>query len=569
MSDNIFSFVKDHVTFADYMRLNYPKVVLHRQRDNVYRCSNIIAGGSNSSAMIMDDESGFFKCFSHGQESGDIITLHSILSGLTPGDAARDLADVMSLSLPDNLRTTLPQGGLGRSVFYRALDKITAWAHDFLCTSDDLPDEVLNYVRQRHVSGDIIDTWRIGFFPSHGMGDILHTILDKDEMRAAIAANVIKDDGTVPLRGRLIFPLINRHHHTIGYSGRIVPGVSHALDKAKYVNSPTSPVYRKSDFLMGEHIARRTNTIAVVCEGNFDVAALHAALGEDVNVFALCGTALTTAHMTILKNMREIVICTDNDDAGKSAALSYTWLYSHVPTVSIMSIPDGKDPWDSFCQNRERLVEAFAQREDYLPLVVSYAHSTMGGDAFRTFVSTFSTELTSFSDKNRLVAEVAHAAGVSVRDANAMMTGSTHYSTSHEQRSDVADALTGFILGCPITLKPWLSRRLTDDVCGMLVDNYRDYKKLIQGAFHPDDVDDTLYQQYTQLYTYVDEDSFESTLLATTFLHHILYALKITPVKLPVIYTTALSTLRRTRSAQYGDIMTLIDISSYISDTKM
>lgn len=117
-------------------------------------------------------------------------------------------------------------------------------------------------------------------------------------------------------RKRLIFPIIDVRGDVLGFGGRIIskddPG-------AKYMNTPETIVYSKRRVLYGLNLAKkskRSNIILV--EGNIDVVMLHQA-GFD-NACASMGTALTTEQLQLLSRYtKEIVLCYDNDDAGKVA----------------------------------------------------------------------------------------------------------------------------------------------------------------------------------------------------------------------------------------------------------
>ena len=120
--------------------------------------------------------------------------------------------------------------------------------------------------------------------------------------------------------GRLIFPIFDFLGNVIGFSGRTIPPEDETI--RKYVNSPTSLVYKKSLSLYGLYQAYakiQEYDFAVIVEGNIDVCMSHQ---EGVgNVIAPCGTALRQEHLLLLKHFTNNMVCIfDNDVAGKNAA---------------------------------------------------------------------------------------------------------------------------------------------------------------------------------------------------------------------------------------------------------
>ena len=138
-------------------------------------------------------------------------------------------------------------------------------------------------------------------------------------------------------RKRLIFPIIDVRGDVLGFGGRIIskddPG-------AKYMNTPETLVYSKRRVLYGLNLAKkskRSNIILV--EGNIDVVMLHQA-GFD-NACASMGTALTTEQLQLLSRYtKEIVLCYDNDDAGKVATQKALTLLNNTDfQVKVLELP--------------------------------------------------------------------------------------------------------------------------------------------------------------------------------------------------------------------------------------
>ncbi|HZV82012.1 MAG TPA: toprim domain-containing protein, partial [Geobacteraceae bacterium] len=146
-------------------------------------------------------------------------------------------------------------------------------------------------------------------------------------------------------RNRLIFTISNVHGQPIAFGGRV-------LDDSlpKYINSPESPLYSKSETLFGIDLARqamREQRAAIIVEGYFDHLALYRAGIR--NVVATCGTALTAGHLQVIKRYAErIYLLFDADSAGKKATFRGMELIldERLPCF-VVEMPAGEDP-DSF-----------------------------------------------------------------------------------------------------------------------------------------------------------------------------------------------------------------------------
>jgi DNA primase len=157
-------------------------------------------------------------------------------------------------------------------------------------------------------------------------------------------------------RNRLMFPIHNERGQIIAYGGRALG----AEDEPKYLNSPETPIYKKSHVLYNLHRAKdaiRKEDRSILVEGYMDAIGVSAAgFG---GVVASCGTALTTAQIQALKrHSQRIVVNFDPDAAGaKAAERSIELLLTEGMFVSILELDGGLDP-DEYC--KERGAEAYA-----------------------------------------------------------------------------------------------------------------------------------------------------------------------------------------------------------------
>ena len=160
-------------------------------------------------------------------------------------------------------------------------------------------------------------------------------------------------------RDRVTFPVLDTSGRVVGFSARVSPGGDES--QAKYINTPETMVYHKSRALYGMFLARqaiREKGYALFVEGNMDVIAMHQA--GYANTIAVSGTALTEEQLRIVKRYAETIrLFFDMDSAGqkasrKSAEMALALGFS----VSIVSLPSGKDAAEMARENAEALHEA-------------------------------------------------------------------------------------------------------------------------------------------------------------------------------------------------------------------
>jgi DNA primase len=177
------------------------------------------------------------------------------------------------------------------------------------------------YLAGRGVTGETLDRYGVGWAPP-GWDALTSRLSPKFGAAALLEAGLViqreKGEGVYDrFRGRVLVPLRLASGRVVGFGGRALGD-----EEPKYLNSPETPVYRKSRFLFGLDLARaalRANGEAVLCEGYFDVLMLAQA-GVEESV-ATAGTALTIDQCRLLRRYVErVVLVFDGDAAGQAAA---------------------------------------------------------------------------------------------------------------------------------------------------------------------------------------------------------------------------------------------------------
>lgn len=146
------------------------------------------------------------------------------------------------------------------------------------------------------------------------------------------------------MRNRLVFPIRDEEGILVGFGAR---RLTETPGSPKYINSPTSELYRKNEILYGLHIARkviREKQYAILVEGYKDVLAMHAAGFR--NTVALCGTALCDGHIALLKKYTSrVLVMLDADTAGRKASEKAVYLFRMQGIRAYgVELPEGEDP---------------------------------------------------------------------------------------------------------------------------------------------------------------------------------------------------------------------------------
>ena len=253
------------------------------------------------------------------------------------------------------------QSGPSNKIFsflYEAHDIAVKLYHNTLFSEKG--KAALDYLHNRGLNDDTIKTYQIGFAPDSW--DTLSNTVKPSSFKDAVYEKTglfIKTDRgwRDRFRSRIMFPIYHQSGKAIAFGGRIF----NSDDPAKYLNSPETPLYRKSEVFYGLHKTRdsiRKFSTAILVEGYTDFLQL-VQLGIP-NVVALSGTALGINHANqIRKFASKVYLAYDGDDAGVNATLraGYVLFQAGVEPL-VIPMPTDKDPDDWV---REEGVSAFQE----------------------------------------------------------------------------------------------------------------------------------------------------------------------------------------------------------------
>ncbi|MFP6580955.1 MAG: DNA primase, partial [Candidatus Hydrogenedentota bacterium] len=227
------------------------------------------------------------------------------------------------------------------------------------------------YLASRKLSAATIESFGLGYVPEawQTLTDAARAKGFPEDVLLASGLSKRGDRGNVydHFRNRLMFPIRDTSGNVAAFGGRALGD-----DPAKYINSPETPLYKKSNVLYGLYEARtalRDTKRAYLVEGYFDL--LRLVDSGIPNVVATCGTALTPGQAKLMKRyVDEVVVVYDGDAAGIKAALrSVDILVAAGLTVRALVLPDGQDP-DDFILNAG--VDAFNALAESAPGFVTF-----------------------------------------------------------------------------------------------------------------------------------------------------------------------------------------------------
>ncbi len=301
-------------------------------------------------SFTVSSEKQIFYCFGCGA-GGNVFNFLMRYEKITFIEAVNKLAEEAGIQLPRY------QAEEKASSEYDRLYKANHFAAEYFhATLKQHFNVIKDYLVRRGISHDSIDFFKIGYVPDSWDG-LYNTIQSKKAgIEPFLQAGLIMQSEKDPnrkydrFRNRLIFPIYNTSGRVIAFGGR---SLSDDPQTPKYLNSPESPIYKKSQVLYGLNYSKdwiRQEGYAIFVEGYMDYLQLFQ--NNIKNVVATSGTALTMEHAKIIRRYSmDIVMCYDADNAGINAALrGGQILFENNLNVRVLILPENEDP-DSYVKN--------------------------------------------------------------------------------------------------------------------------------------------------------------------------------------------------------------------------
>ena len=322
-------------------------------------------------SFSINDAKGFYHCFSCG-ESGDAIKFVERMEGLSFVEAVKKLAERCGVKIEE----TNDPAAARRSRLFALMAELAAFYHRCLLKMRE-GDVARKYLASRDLGQEVQEDYLIGYAPT-GAATVLkwaekygYTPQEMEEAGVVRLPSGPGDKGYHRFGGRLVFTIRDKQGRVVGFSGR---QLVESKNSGKYLNSPETPIFKKSNVLYGfdkaaRAIARAPRHEVIVCEGQIDCIRLQTC--GFPNAVAGQGTAFTEEHVRMLKSLADqVALVYDDDAAGHKATVKSArlCLAAGLP-VRVVSLPGGDDP-DSFL--RAHPADEFRAMLDDAESIVSF-----------------------------------------------------------------------------------------------------------------------------------------------------------------------------------------------------
>ena len=305
--------------------------------------------GEKTPSFIVSPELQIFKCFGCGK-TGDIFTFVQEYERVDFKEALEDLAKMAGITIVHSRQMNDAESRRKRLV---DLNSEAARFYHYILTTHPLGQQTLDYVLKRGITLDTIRLFKMGFSPPNSqliVSYLLKKGFTQDELVATGTfgfSQYNQHQMYDRFQDRLIFPLADYRDRVLGFSGRILPTAKNP-NLAKYINSPETDIYHKSQMLFGLNFAKESikkENAVIIVEGEFDMISPFQA--GVTNIVAIKGTAFTEDQLQLLKRYTDtLILGLDSDFAGNNAARKSIELADSMEfDIQVLSLGDKyKDP---------------------------------------------------------------------------------------------------------------------------------------------------------------------------------------------------------------------------------
>ncbi len=390
-------------------------------------------------SFMVSPSKQIFHCFGCGA-GGDIITFVMKHENISFQEAMSLLAKRAGLSLPSE--------GKDKRIIqkYEKLRDVLSEAGRYYALKLKESVQAMAYLRNRGIDSGSIENFAIGYAPS-GWDNLLRHLRGKscgDSLIREAGLAVQGNKGLYDMfRHRIIFPITSMSGGIIAFGGR-------ALDDSmpKYINSPETALFKKSDSLFGLSVAKdeiRKEGCVIIAEGYIDVIMCHQYGFR--HAVAPLGTSLTTGHVQKLRTLsRKAVLVFDGDTAGRAAARRALAIICRNNFIAkVLLLPDGEDP-DSYM--RKYGAESFGKLLNNARTAIDFLFSASQGDKLDV-VSEALNLISGVKDllsAGEMLRELAERAGINestireefkrVKDGNLPLAPGRRGTFSHRRNSE-------------------------------------------------------------------------------------------------------------------------------------
>ena len=345
-----------------------------------------------SPSFVVSPSKQIWKDFSSGK-GGTAISFLMEIENFTYPEALRHAAKKYGIEIEENVREYSEeekQSQTERDLLYKIHEVANDFFQEQLWESEEGRAIGFSYFKERELRDDIIKKFQLGYSPEK-KNAFTEFALEKGYSKEILEKSGLSifpentPSGIDRFRDRVIFPIHSFSGRVLGFGARIL---KNNVKTAKYLNSPETEIYHKSNVLYGLNQSKQAisrKNLCLLVEGYMDVVSLHQSGIE--NVVASSGTSLTTEQIKLIKRLTEnVTILFDGDNAGiKASFRSIDMLLSEGMNIRVLLFPDGDDP-DSFARKHpQEFVENFIDKEakDFIDFKAEILLKDAGDDPIR------------------------------------------------------------------------------------------------------------------------------------------------------------------------------------------
>ncbi|WP_312077288.1 DNA primase [Chryseobacterium sp.] len=345
-----------------------------------------------SPSFIVSPSKQIWKDFSTGK-GGTAISFLMEIENFTYPEALRHAAKKYGIDIEEDRQEfseEAKQAQTDRELLYKIHEVANDYFQNILWENQEGRSIGLSYFRERELKDDIIKKFQLGYSPEK-KNSFTEYAIEKGYSKEILEKSGLAifpenaPNGLDRFRERVMFPIHSFSGRVLGFGARILKS---NVKTAKYLNSPETEIYHKSNVLYGLNQSKQAISKKNVCllvEGYMDVISLH--LSGIENVVASSGTSLTTEQIKLIKRLTEnVTILFDGDNAGiKASFRSIDMLLTEGMNIRVLLFPDGDDP-DSFARKHpQEYVEKFIESEatDFIDFKAEILLKDAGNDPIK------------------------------------------------------------------------------------------------------------------------------------------------------------------------------------------
>ena len=404
------NFIDDLLNRVDIVEVIDSRVPLKKKGREYWACCPF--HGEKTASFSVSASKQFYHCFGC-QKSGNAVGFLMDYDHMEFVEAIESLAQSLGIEVPYEKGSAPARPAEGLEAMYQAMEQSAQY---FEAQLKQTP-AAIEYLKNRGISGQTAKIFAIGYAPPGW-----NNLTGNEKLLVDTGMLVKKEDGKQydRFRHRLMFPIRDRRGRTIAFGGRVI----NPEDNPKYLNSPESPLFHKSDEIYGLYEMKKalTNIERIyITEGYMDVVAL--AEHGVKSAVATLGTAINNRQIeSLFRVCKNLVFCFDGDAAGKKAA----WRSLEQCLASLkegriarfLFLPEGQDP-DSFINQHGE--DAFNQQVEHASTLTEYLFENLlaecnigtleGRAQFLDRLRPYFAQIPLQSLKDQILAEVEHRLG--------------------------------------------------------------------------------------------------------------------------------------------------------------